>query len=78
MEQKVANAATTRLESGCRFRDGDCSPAASSPAVSAAQMQNSRMLAAVSTALAAFRVNVEKPYDKQPAADVEDVPFHRD
>ena len=46
--------------------------------MSAAQMQNSRMLAAVSTALAAFRVNVEKPYDKQPAADVEDVPFHRD
>ena len=39
-------------------------------------MQNARMLAAASKALAAFRVNVEKLYGMQPAANVEDVPFH--
>ena len=42
------------------------------------QQQNSVELAAASKPLAALCVNVEKPYGMQPAADVEDVPFHYD
>ena len=46
--------------------------------MTAARMQNARMLVAVSKPLEALCVTVEKPYGMQPAADVEDVPFHYD
>ena len=67
----MANAFSTRPASGSSLRDGRRAPLAASPAVTAVQLQNSRVLAAASNALAAFRVNVEKPYGMQPAADFE-------
>ena len=70
-EAKVANAFSTRPASGSSLRDGRRAPLAASPAVTAVQLQNSRVLAAASNALAAFRVNGEKPYGMQPAADFE-------
>ena len=74
----MATAFSTRPASGSSLRDGRRAPLAASPAVTAVQLQNSRVLAAASNALAAFRVNVEKPYGMQPAADFEDVPFQYD
>ena len=44
--------------------------------MTAAQMQNSRMLAAASKALAAFRVNGEMQRRASSTCAVEDVPFH--
>ena len=77
-EAKVANAFSTRSASGSSWHDGRRAPLTGSPAVTAVQLQKSVKLAAASTALAAFRMNVEKPCGMQPSADVEDDPFHFD
>ena len=69
---------STRAASGSGWRDGRRAPLAGSPGVAVVWVQNARTRTAVSESLAAFRVNVEKPYGMQPAADFEDVPFQYD
>ena len=67
----MANAISTRLASGISLRDARRPQATSLPGVPALQVQNSRMLAAASKALAAICENVGEAHGTQLAADVE-------
>ena len=69
--KKVASSISTRPEPGSSSRDGRRPPLAGSTAVAAVRVQNSRTLAVVSTALAAFGENATEAVRTRAAAKVE-------